>query len=410
MTYWVEYLAAFVSENNMKRRKFIGYLMTAPALMPVLATAREQSFADYKKAQNQGFADYQAELEQAFKQYRQLQEQEFANYRQQVYQHWGDQQIGSAKVLVRYSADLKSREIIDFENSVITIEVIDARDSATAKNKLRDKLIQIATATDADMQNKDVIEQRISKQMPAGHYVAASSDKNYIVADLLTGQPSPDAAQIQQAVVESANRATGATRSAADDAMQIYSLSVPLQAASTNAKSATYKPLVLKYSQQENLDPALVMAIMHSESAFNPLARSHIPAYGLMQIVPASAGRDASAKVYGKPRLLSASYLYNSENNIKIGTAYLNILFYRYLKNINNQESRIYCTIAAYNTGAGNVARAFGSGTNIGLAARKINAMPPAQVYDHLVANLPYAETRNYLPIVVSRYQSYKNS
>ena len=83
-----------------------------------------------------------------------------------------------------------------------------------------------------------------------------------------------------------------------------------------------------------------------------------MPAYGLMQIVPESAGKDATQQLFGQPKLLAPSYLYNSDNNIQVGTTYLNILYYRYLRKIENPTSRLYCTIAAYNTGAGNVAKA----------------------------------------------------
>src|SRR5690554_6218531 len=106
------------------------------------------------------------------------------------------------------------------------------------------------------------------------------------------------------------------------------------------------------------VEPALVMAIMQTESAFNPMARSHIPAFGLMQIVPSSAGRDASKAVWGKDQLLSGQQLFNPHTNIELGCAYLNILDTRYLAAIKHPQSRLYCTICAYNTGAGNVARA----------------------------------------------------
>ena len=66
----------------------------------------------------------------------------------------------------------------------------------------------------------------------------------------------------------------------------------------------------------------LIYAIMESESSFNPMARSNIPAYGLMQIVPRSAGIDAYNFLYKEKKLLSSRYLYNPSNNIKMGTAY----------------------------------------------------------------------------------------
>ncbi len=66
--------------------------------------------------------------------------------------------------------------------------------------------------------------------------------------------------------------------------------------------------------------------------------------------------------------------------------------------------------IAAYNTGAGNVARAFNKdrSTNINKAAIVINSMSSQQVYDRLVKNLPYDETKNYYKKVNNRIALYK--
>ncbi|MFC1814544.1 murein transglycosylase domain-containing protein [Thermodesulfobacteriota bacterium] len=107
-------------------------------------------------------------------------------------------------------------------------------------------------------------------------------------------------------------------------------------------------------------DPRAVdlYAIMKTESDFNPYALSHAPAFGLMQIVPATAGRDVSIYLE-KEGLPSDKFLFNPENNIKYGATYLHLLNYKYFKEINNPVSREYCVIAAYNTGAGNVLRTF---------------------------------------------------
>lgn len=166
--------------------------------------------------------------------------------------------------------------------------------------------------------------------------------------------------------------------------------------------------LVDRYAGPRKLDPALVFAIIETESAFNPLARSPAPAYGLMQIVPRSAGRDASAVLYGRSRLLSPSYLFDAERNIRIGTIYLDIVMNRYLAGIRDPRSRLYCAIAAYNTGAGNVFRAFTGRTRPKAAFREINALSPEDVYRRLVWELPYAETRRYLTNVVQRMDKYR--
>ena len=165
---------------------------------------------------------------------------------------------------------------------------------------------------------------------------------------------------------------------------------------------------VAKFANTSKMEDALVYAIIETESAFNPMARSPVPAYGLMQIVPSSAGQDATQQLFGKAEILSPSYLYSSDRNIEIGTTYLNILFYRYLKGIKNKQSRLYCTIAAYNTGAGNVAKAFTGNRRLKNAISKINALSPQQVYDHLIENLPYEETRKYLSKVNKRLAKYQ--
>ncbi|MGL4628533.1 MAG: transglycosylase SLT domain-containing protein, partial [Cetobacterium sp.] len=135
--------------------------------------------------------------------------------------------------------------------------------------------------------------------------------------------------------------------------------------------------------------------------------RSHIPAYGLMQIVPVSAGKDISKRLYGEVRIFTPEYLYNGEKNIEAGVNYLNLLYYSYLKGVKDPISRKYCTIAAYNTGSGNVAKAFTGNTNLSKALPIINSMSSKEVYNKLLKDLPYAETKGYLKKVTERDKYY---
>jgi membrane-bound lytic murein transglycosylase C len=110
--------------------------------------------------------------------------------------------------------------------------------------------------------------------------------------------------------------------------------------------------------------------------------------------------------------VLPASYLYQPVKNIEMGTAYLHIINYRYLKGIKNPLSRMYCVISAYNTGAGNVSRAFDNGSRKGRlkrAIKVINKMTPEQVYNTLIHKLPYEETQVYLKRVSKRVKIYTN-
>ena len=86
----------------------------------------------------------------------------------------------------------------------------------------------------------------------------------------------------------------------------------------------------------------------------------------------------------------------------------MHILYYKYLKTIKNKESRLYCAIAAYNTGAGNVAKAFTGTHNIKRASKIINQLTPQEVYAKLIKNLPYDETKKYLKKVSKRIKMYK--
>lgn len=180
------------------------------------------------------------------------------------------------------------------------------------------------------------------------------------------------------------------------------------QHAQLPARARPFVAAINKENSEFELSAELLLAIIETESAFNPMAKSSIPAFGLMQIVPASAGQDATEKLFGKPRLLAPSYLYNADNNIRVGAAYFNILYYRYFKGIENPMSRLYCAIAAYNTGPGNVSLALtGKDMRLRPAINIANTMNPDEVYEHLLKNLPYEETVNYLQKVNKRLGNY---
>ncbi|MEZ9721723.1 transglycosylase SLT domain-containing protein [Vibrio splendidus] len=191
---------------------------------------------------------------------------------------------------------------------------------------------------------------------------------------------------------------------------KVVTYKVKLPENSLKARASKYSALAEKESKNWEIDAALIMAIMHSESAFRPDAKSHVPAFGLMQVVPTSAGHDVNKQVRNIDAPMKVADLYQPVINVETGTAYLDILNSKYLRKVKNDESRLYCVIAAYNTGAGNVARAFNKdrSTSIGKASKVINELTPQEVYDQLVANLPYDETKNYLKKVNSRIALYK--
>lgn len=102
---------------------------------------------------------------------------------------------------------------------------------------------------------------------------------------------------------------------------------------SFRTNSSAYDDLIRRAAREHQVDFALVKAIMHVESAFNPYARSHKGAHGLMQVLPSTARR------YG----VDARDIYDPYHNVQAGV--------RYLKFLTTQFRDIRHVIAAYNAG-----------------------------------------------------------
>lgn len=385
---------------------------------PLGAFAEGESFDDFRKEgtqytekENQEFNQYMAQLQKEFDDYKRIVEEEYGNYKKEILKHWSDAEISDNKKWVEYSPDFKTRRVVDFENGTIKID-IQADKKETVDEKVFGRILKDMILEDKKTAfERDTLSSNIEKKIieKAEHIKTDEVKKEPIMAPMITGTDKPLKEQIISAVVDLLKNAVIDKKPANNKSTNVaMSLKVSLPSKYISKKAEQYKPVISSYADKQNIDASLVLAVTHTESAFNPMATSYVPAYGLMQIVPQSAGKDATALLFGKPVLLSPSYLYNDENNINVGTAYLHLLFHSYLKSIDNLESRLYCAIAAYNTGPGNVAKAFTGKRNFIEAAKIINDMVPADVYRTLINKLPYDETRQYLKKVSERIVAYK--
>jgi membrane-bound lytic murein transglycosylase C len=219
------------------------------------------------------------------------------------------------------------------------------------------------------------------------------------------GQPigTPDRAEAYaRALVARAQRRSLQT---AEGARTATFVDIPMVNDYEHQGAKRYKPYVDRYAEKYGVSRSLIYAIIRTESNFNPFAVSPVPAYGLMQLVPTSGGRDAYRKVTGNDAAPSKDYLFDPDRNVDLGTAYLSMVQQDYLGQVGDPVAREYCGIAAYNTGAGNVLKTFSRDRNE--AFRLINSMQPGEVFDKLRNDLPYEETRQYLPKVVTARRSF---
>jgi membrane-bound lytic murein transglycosylase C len=309
-----------------------------------------------------------------------------------VRQTWGEKEIKvpEQKKYVKYTQNYMSRAVVDFDSGTILIETLDDK---SPKDSLKNAIVTTLLTPD-DPRSVDLFSDKA---------VTLTSDKPPYLLGLVVDQQG-------QAIKTPAQADTFATFTVDNHAKpraierngatkQALLVEIKMVANFSNRQAEKYRSTVTRYAEQFKVSPSLIFAVIRTESNFNPFAVSSAPAFGLMQLVPSSGGREAYRKAKGKDTIPSRDYLFDPENNIELGSAYLNVLSYTLLERIENQVAREYCVISAYNTGPRNVFKAFAPDQTT--AINQINSLQPPAVYDQLRAHLPYQETRDYLAKVV---------
>ncbi|QOY51080.1 transglycosylase SLT domain-containing protein [Candidatus Sulfurimonas baltica] len=372
-----------------------------------------QTASEFQKQQMQNFTnektefnDYKKNLELEFERYQEEHLKEYNNYKKELSNYWENPEMSTKKSWIAYTKDKKTRTNVNFEEEIIVVQTI-ANSQKEANENLQIALAKVITVDTKTVQENDPLEVRLSKiRTPSSIVISEVKSEPILSTVIFNKTPTKeDVASYVKKTIESSK--VKSVKSNKIKHSKVYTLKVKMPKDAMIKRSKLYYTEVKKQAKVQELPVPLVFAIMHSESSFNPRARSHIPAYGLMQIVPKSAGIDTYQYLYKKKKLVSGTYLYNSKNNITMGSGYLHILYYKYLKDIKNNDSRLYCTIAAYNTGAGNIAWAFTKTHNMNKAAPLINALTPEQVYNKLIKDLRYDEPKEYLKKVSKRMSAY---
>lgn len=310
-----------------------------------------------------------------------------------VAKQWGNEDVTlpSASTYVRYSNHYKSKASIDFMRGIIRIETLESKNPAQSLQKaIVNTLLLPQDPSKVDLYSDDDLKFD-------GKPFLAGLIKDQDGQDILYEWRAQRFAQyLTQNVLKTRSNSKGQT---------ISYVEIKMDGNYQNIAENKYEAIVQKYAKKYNVPASLILAIIQTESNFNPYAVSNAPAYGLMQIVPSTAGRDAYELVNGKKGTPTKEMLFNPETNIEYGTAYLSILFTRYLGGVRNTQSQEYCVITAYNAGAGSVLRTFHADKNTAIS--RINTLSPSKIYDTLRTKLDSQEGRRYLLKVTTNKQNY---
>ena len=150
-------------------------------------------------------------------------------------------------------------------------------------------------------------------------------------------------------------------------------------------------PIVdLNGDEEWRIDPSLINAIIRQESRFNPRAKSHVGARGLMQIMPATAGY-----IMRNPTLNRKQHrdrLFDTDLNLDIGQTYID-----YLLNMPEIQGNLFKLLLAYNAGPGNLRRQMAKIDN------------PGEDPLFFIEAISLRESRHYIKRVMANMWIYQN-
>lgn len=318
----------------------------------------------------------------------------YAELDQRVNKRWGkgNSELPEKKKYVKYTNDYQARTIVDFEKGTVRVETLTADQPLdTLKQAITTTLLTTADPSKTDIFSSDAPD---TQGVPFLYPQVIDHDGKVV-------QYRWRAERYSDYLVSNKLQRSSA------NGKSIYAVEFNLAPQHEHLRQEKYSQYVIAAAKRYNLSPALIYGIIETESSFNPYAVSPANAYGLMQVVPATAGRDVYNLVKKKSGEPTKEVLFVPENNIDIGSAYLHLLQTRYLAKVTNKLSQEYSMISAYNGGTGNVLKTFDP-NNRTRAMNKINQTSTSNVYKKLRYDHPRAESKMYLEKVTKAKKNYE--
>lgn len=339
----------------------------------------ENTFAQQDRSRQ----EFAKKEERAYIEFLEHSERQFEKWKLEVERKWKDYENSSRHTWVNYDTSANTKSRVNYKDGYIEIESLVSRSTSDPRQIAADQIAkQVRKIFSKEnplnealldgivpFKDKNVNEQNIELFI-----------KNEIIPKL---RPEPD--------LYSKDTVTRAK----------FSVHIKMISGYTKVQAQKYLPLIKKYSGKYGLRVPLVLAIIHTESFFNPMAKSHGGAIGLMQLMPSWGAKEAQKYLAANGRIVSNRSLYEPNNNILLGTTYLHILFTKYFPFLDAYLKKRHCSIAGYNWGPDRVQR-------LALNNRQTSDMAESELYA-LIKRVAPRETGDFLDRVTQRIPHYKH-
>ena len=372
-----------------------------------LAAAQGKMRADVDEVDRQKQEDWarlSAQMEEQYRDMSRKMAEQSAWFKKSVEQQWTEFKDSTPKEWVDYSLKGDSRSKVDFEKGKIEVEVLVPVEEVAPTKKNVTSTEQLDKNEQAKL--RALAEKKIEEQ--TRKMVATKEEhKEEILKDQVK---TKDGAVVTEKnsgrfVKEQLAPAMVVERKpvVAQDGKPRLKVKVKIDMVPDHLKirAARYADQIGVYAKKYDMDPALIYAVIHTESEFNPKAKSPAGALGLMQLVPRTAGVEAYKYLYKKDKLVTPEYLFDPGNNIMLGSTYLHMLMTRYYGKIKDPDNRRSLSIAAYNCGPGNVRKRVTSRYDV-------DSLSNADLVG-LIRTLTPRETQIYVPRVEGRMGLYRD-
>ena len=308
-----------------------------------------------------------------------------AAFEKKVRAVWRAWEESTREVWVDYSGEGSTRSSVDFDKGKVVIETLVPVDNKEGRKKAEEALEGrfMELLEEEDSTGKVLSGQIQGKKEAVSKKNAGGFFKEEVKGSIRKGDPVVGEDRVKR---------------------QRYRVEISMVPDHLDRRARKYLPIVRECAKATGLPVSLIVAVMHVESSFNPRARSNIRrkgkavrhAYGLMQVVPQTAGADVYRwlnKKKGKP---SAQELYDPEVNIIYGTYYLAYLKEDRFERFKSEQKRTDCAIVSYNAGAGTMSKVLGRGS-------KLDEMSDEEFRSFCLRNAP----NSYLKKVLEKWKLY---